>query len=252
MTTRRNLLADLAVAVPLLAAWQTGAVAAIARSALDPWARKVVALNRGLAAGEVGLSYWQDRIAALNTSVPVGEVVRYLDIDRLTAHFNYPSKLAQTADLRFPKAVDATGVARPWFMRVFAMREGGAVIPHAHNNMVSAHLVVRGNFHARTYDRVRDEPGALAIRPSQNSLLSPGEIITMSDDRDNVHWLMAQRNRSMTFDIGMVEISKTRTYKTAANEYSMIYVDPARKPEHDGLIRAPILTFEQAAKKFAA
>ncbi|HEX3674505.1 MAG TPA: hypothetical protein VHU87_09555 [Rhizomicrobium sp.] len=245
-------MADLALAVPLLAAWQTGAIAAIARSALDPWARKVVALNRGLAAGEIGLSFWQDRIAALNTSVPVGEVVRYLDIDRLTAHFTYPGELAQTADLHFPKAIDVAGVARPWFLRVLAMREGGAVIPHAHNNMVSAHLVVRGNFHARTYDRIHDEPGALAIRPSQNSLLSPGEIITMSDDRDNAHWLVAQRNRSMAFDIGMTGISKTRTYKTAANEHSMIYIDPAHKLDRDGLIRAPVLTFDQAAKKFAS
>ncbi len=251
MTTRRAILSDLALAVPLLAAWRTGAVAAIARSALDPWARKIVALNRGLAAGEVGLSYWQDRIAALNASVPVGEVVRYLDIDKLTAHFTYPDKLAQTANLHFPKSIDVAGVQRPWFLRAFAMREGGAIVPHAHNNMVSAHLVVHGNFHARTYDRIRDEKDALAIRPSLNRLLSPGEIITMSDDRDNVHWLVAQQARSMTFDIGMVDISKTKTYKTAANEYSMIYIDPAHKPDRDGLIRAPILTFEQSVKKFA-
>ncbi|MGH6873346.1 MAG: hypothetical protein ACREHE_17755, partial [Rhizomicrobium sp.] len=92
MTTRRGVLQDLAVAVPLLAAWRTGALAAVGRAALDPWARRVVELNRGLASGEVGLSYWQDRIAALNASVPVGEVIRYLDIDRLSAHFAYRTK----------------------------------------------------------------------------------------------------------------------------------------------------------------
>jgi hypothetical protein len=252
MTTRRAILQDLAVAVPLLAAWRSGALAAgVARSALDPWARQVVALNRALAAGEIGLLYWQDRIAALNASVPVGEIVRYLDIERLTAHFAYPNKLAETADPHFPKAVSVAGVQRPWFLRVFAMREGGAVIPHAHNNMVSAHLVVHGNFHARTYDRVRDEKDAIVIRPTFDRLISPGEIITMSDDRDNVHWLVAQRNRSMTFDVGVLNISKTRHYKIAANEYSMIYIDPIRKPETDGLIRAPVLSFDQAVKKFA-
>jgi hypothetical protein len=252
MTTRRAILNDLALAVPLLAAWRTGALAAVGASALDPWARKVVALNKALAAGEVELSNWQDRIAALNTSVPVGEVLRYLDIDRLTAHFTYPDKLAQTANLHFPKSVDATGVARPWFLRVFAMREGGAVIPHAHNNMVSAHLVVRGNFHARTFDRVRDELGVIMLRKSQDRLLSPGEILTMSDDRDNAHWLIAQRTPSMTFDIGVVNISETRQYVLPANEYSMIYLDPAHRPERDGLIRAPVITFEQSVKTFAA
>jgi len=252
MTTRRAILQDLALAAPLLAAWRTGALAAVARSALDPWARQVVALNRGLAAGNVGLLNWQDRIAALNTSVPVGEVVRYLDIDKLTAHFAYPNKLAETADLHFPKTVWVGGMERPWFLRVFAMREGGAIIPHAHNNMVSAHLVVRGNFRARTYDRVRDERDAIAIRPSFDRLISPGEIITMSDDRDNVHWLVAQRNRSMTFDIAVLDISKTRRYAIPADKHSMIYIDPTPKPDSDGLIRAPVISFEQSVKKFAA
>ncbi|MGH6872030.1 MAG: hypothetical protein ACREHE_11045, partial [Rhizomicrobium sp.] len=215
-----------------------------------------VELNRGLASGEVGLSYWQDRIAALNASVPVGEVIRYLDIDRLSAHFAYRTKLADAASLHFPRRIEANGIARPWFMRVFAMREGGAIIPHAHNNMVSAHLVVHGNFHARTFDRIRDEPdaagpGAVVLRRSIDRLIGPGEIITMSDDRDNSHWLVAQRNRSMTFDIGMVNISATRTYKIAANDYSMIYLDPTPKPDSDGLIHAPVLTFDEAAKKFA-
>ncbi|HTQ14981.1 MAG TPA: hypothetical protein VMH86_13985 [Rhizomicrobium sp.] len=261
MTTRRGVLRDLAIAVPLLAAWRTGALAATGRAALDGWARKVVALNRGLAGGEMGLSYWQDSIAALNASVPVGEVLRYLDIDRLTAHFGYKTRLADTAEVHFPRRVETGGIARPWFMRVFAMREGGAVIPHAHNNMVSAHLVVRGNFHARTFDRIRDEPdpdgpdsngsGALVLRPSIDRLIGPGEIVTMSDDRDNSHWLVAQRSPSMTFDIGVVNISETRTYAIAANQYSMIYVDPTPKPQSDGLIHAPVLSFDAAAKRFA-
>jgi hypothetical protein len=92
----------------------------------------------------------------------------------------------------------------------------------------------------------------MAIRPSFDRLISPGEIITMSDDRDNVHWLIAQRNRSMTFDVGVLDISRTRTYKIAADKHSMIYVDPTAKPDSDGLIRAPVIGFEQAVKKFAA
>lgn len=252
MITRRTILQDMALALPLFAAWRTGALAAVAHSALDPWARRVVALNRALAAGEIGLLDWQDRIATLNASVPVGEIVRYLEIEKLTAHLTYPNKLAETVDPHFPRSISVGGMQRPWFLRVFAMREGGAVIPHAHNNMVSAHLVVHGNFHARTFDRIHDEKDAIAIRPSLDRLLSPGEIITMSDDRDNVHWLIAQRNRSMTFDIGVVDISKTRSYKIAANQYSMIYIDPTPKPESDGLIHAPVIGFEQSAKKFAA
>src|SRR6266704_975986 len=207
MVTRRQVLQDLALAVPLLAAWKRDALAALARSALDRWAREVVDLNRELASGAISLLEWQDHIATLNTSVPVGDISRYLQIDALTSHFRYPTRLAQTIDPRFPKEVSVDGVTRPWFMRVFAMREGGVIVPHAHNNMVSAHLVVHGSFQARTYHRIDGDGQAITISPSLERLLIPGEVITMSDDRDNVHWLVAQRSGSMTFDIGVLNIS---------------------------------------------
>ena len=252
MKTRRQILRELTLAVPLLAAWKTDALASVGRAALDRWAREVVDLNRALASGAIGLLDWQDRIAALNTSVPVGDISRYLEIDKLTRHFTYPTRLAETIDPHFPKEVSVDGVARPWFMRVFAMREGGAIVPHAHNNMVSAHLVVHGSFHARTYDRIVDEERAIAIKPSLNRHLSPGDVITMSDDRDNVHWLVAQQRHSLTFDVGVVSINKTRTYKTSADNYSMVYLDPTQKPGQDGLIHAPVLSFDQSVGKFAA
>ena len=113
MMTRRQILQDLALAVPLLAAWKTDALAAVARSALDRWAREVVDLNRALASGDISLLEWQDRIATLNTSVPVGDISRYLQIDALTTHFTYSTRLAETIDPRFPKEVSVDGVARP-------------------------------------------------------------------------------------------------------------------------------------------
>jgi hypothetical protein len=81
-------------------------------------------------------------------------------IDRLTSHFSYPSRLAEFADPLLPPHVTGQGL-RTWFVRVFALRRGGAIIPHVHNHMVSAHLVVSGSFHVRTHDRVRD----LAVAP---------------------------------------------------------------------------------------
>ena len=252
MTTRRAILEMLAVAVPFYTALRTRALAAPGRDALDDWARNLVALNHDLSTHKIGLTVWQDRVAALNTSVPVNDIVGYLDIDRLTAGFIYPDKLAQTADPQFPATVDLGSGPQHWFIRVFGMKRGGAVIPHAHNDMVSAHLVVNGRFHARTFNRMHDLADAIAIRPSMDRTLRRGEIITMSDDRDNLHWLVAEEDRSMTFDVGVVDIDPARRYAIAANKYHMIYVDPTVPAESDGLIHAPVITFEQSAAKFAA
>jgi hypothetical protein len=55
----------------------------------------------------------------------------------------------------------------------------------------------------------------------------------------------------MTFDIGVLNVSRTRIYKIPANRYAMVYLDPTRKPEQDGLIHAPVISFDQSVDKFA-
>lgn len=252
---RRTFVECFAATAALSTILQSQALAATPAS-LDRWAQDLADINRDLSVGRISLTAWQDKIAALNSGVALGELKRYLDFDKLTAAMKFPSKLADTADPRLPKTINVDGIERPWFIRFFGMRKGGAVIPHVHNNMVSAHLVIDGQFHGRTFDRRGDLPDAsgdaVMLRPARDETMKPGAVVTMSDDRENSHWLIAETDRSFTFDVGMVEISKSRSYVLKANEYSMIFVDPTAKPDTQGLIRAPVMTFKECVAKFAA
>jgi hypothetical protein len=218
---------------------------------MDAWARAVIEQNELLAARQIGVTQWQDTIERLNSAVPLADIVRYLDIDRLTARFRYETNLADVADPVLPAGLVPPGQKRNWFIRIFGMRRGGAIIPHVHNHMVSAHLAISGAFHARTYDRVSDADGAVMLKPSVDAALRPGQVISMSDQRDNGHWLLAQEDRSMTFDVGVVGLPASWTYGHQAGDYNMIFVDPDRPVGRDGLIEAPILSFEECAAKFA-
>ncbi len=250
---RREVLAT-AAAVVLIgavagprAAWAGGKPAD-----LDRWARALVDLNDAVAQGRLPVREWQTRVARLNTSVPLADLARYLDVEETTRRFRYPTRLAETADPRLPPQVLDPHRHRSWFIRVFGMRKGGAVIPHVHNAMVSAHLVISGEFHARTFDRVKDLKDAVVLKPSIDRALRPGEIITMSDQRDNGHWLDALADRSMTFDVGVVGARPSWTYGLKANEYNMIFVDAGVRPERDGHVVAPVLTFDQCVRKYAS
>ena len=75
--------------------------------------------------------------------------------------------------------------------------------------------------------------------------------MTMSDVRDNQHWLVARAERAMTFDVGVVDVAPSWRYGLAANRYHMIFVDADRRPERDGTIVAPTMTFEAGAAKYA-
>ena len=252
---RRDFFGVFAAAAALSALAGSGALASTP-VALDRWAQDLADLNRDLAAGKIALTDWQDRVAMLDAGVTIGDLKRYLDFDRLTKAMKFPSNLAQTADLHLPPTISVDGIERHWFIRFFGMKRGGAVVPHVHNNMVSAHLVVGGQFHARTFDRMMDLPDphgdAVLLRPVRDETLGPGGMVTMSDDRENSHWLVAEADRSFTFDVGVLALSKTRAYALPANEYSMIFVDPTGEEDGYGLIRAPVITFEQSSAKFAA
>ena len=251
--SRRAILQSVVASTVLFAALdRTRAWARAKPSNLDRWARNLVDLNDGLARKAIGVTEWQDQVATLNRSVPVEEIVRYLDIDRITRAFRYPTLLAEFADPVLPLGVLPTGRRRQWFVRVFGMRRGGAIIPHVHNNMVSAHLVVSGAFHARTHDRVKDQADAVLLRPSLDLVIGAGDVITMSDQRDNQHWLVAQADRSMTFDVGVVDLPASWSYGHKANANHMVFVDADRTPERDGLVVAPVMTFQACAARYAA
>ncbi|MBN8649464.1 MAG: hypothetical protein J0L55_16030, partial [Caulobacterales bacterium] len=191
------------------------------------------------------------RIEKLNTSVSVTDIYSYVDIDAITKKFTYSSNLADMADPILPREIIGEKGMKQWFVRVFGMRKGGAIIPHVHNNMVSSHLCISGSFHARNHDRIKDLEDAIVLKPTMNGKLKKGKIISMSDIRNNQHWLIAREDRSMTLDVGIVKLPQSWEYGQKANEYNMIYVDPTTKPERNGTIIAPILTWEKAAKKFA-
>lgn len=211
------------------------------------WLRPLAQLCRDLKAGTLTAEAWQDGIARLWASTDLTELLKDLDLDRLLAGLELPEGLAGVRDV--PLAAPA-GLPVRFGHKVFALRRGAAVVPHAHNNMVSAHLVVQGTFHVRTFQRLRDEDGALILEPSIDRTFRAGEVLTMSDTRDNVHWLVATSERACTFDTPVSELSPGKRYATAANRWGMIHVDPSARPGGDGTLRAPVITFEEAIRRF--
>lgn len=249
---RRRLLEGACATTALLAALAaTRAWAGGRPSPLDRWARDLAELNDRLARGATTAPDWQVAIERLNRSTPVSELVAYLDIDRLVRDFRYPTRLAEVADPKLPPHVLAPGRHRAWFVRVFGMRRDGAIIPHVHERMASAHLVVSGAFRVRTHDRVHDLDDAVVLRPSIDREFARGDLLSMSEQRDNQHWLHALRDRSLTLDVGVVGLPPSRTFRLPADENHMVFVDAGAKPRPDGLVVAPVMTFEACAAKYA-
>lgn len=249
---RRRQLLDCALRSVLLATLTPSRLWAGGRpSVINDWLRQLVQLKDALTEGDIGVLDWQQRMQQAGRNIALPELIAWLDLDALTRDFRYGSALAEVADPLLPKDILGAAGMRGWFVRVFGLRRGGAIIPHVHNHMVSAHCVIKGSFHLRTHHRVQDLPDATVLRPSRDETLSPGALITMSDQRDNQHWLVAREQPSLTFDVGVVGLPASWDYGLQANRYHMIFVDPTVPPETDGRIVAPVIDFDTARARFA-
>jgi hypothetical protein len=84
---------------------------------------------------------------------------------------------------------------------LFVFDAGNVITPHAHRNMVSAHMAVEGELRVRNFDRIRDENGAAIIKPTRDAIILQGEVSTMSAARDNVHGFVPRTARATTLDV---------------------------------------------------
>jgi hypothetical protein len=238
MSTRRDVLRA-GLGSLLQVAFLRDVLAAGAAPAVGPvlarWLRDLHARSADLRGAAVSAGEWQREVGALLERVPLEDLVRLVDLDRLLRTVSLPDDRAITRDPVFPPLEGLPG-PQPHIRRVFLLGKDRAIVPHGHRNMASGHLVIRGALRVRHYDRLRDEPGHLVLRPTIDRESHPGAATTVSDARDNVHWLVATTDVAATFDVIVPGLDPGRP--TAF----MDFVDPRRgEPVGDGSLRVPRL-----------
>ncbi|HVE82347.1 MAG TPA: hypothetical protein VND93_05855 [Myxococcales bacterium] len=239
-----------------LAAWygvlELGAGARAWAQGVEPvirkWMKELAEICAAVEAGTLAPPAWQTAIERLHASVPLEEIIRFVDLEAALARIRAPErKLGAVEDVRWPGA----GPGLPRFgHKLFVYRKGACTPPHAHNHLVSAHLVLKGQIRARTFNRLQDLERSILIQPTGDRTLGPGHTVSMSDDRDNVHWFEGASDVSVSFDVPVGDISPGKAYRQPAEVYNQIYLDPTVAARADGRIEAPILKFRESVQKF--
>jgi hypothetical protein len=140
-----GMIGTIAMAQLLRLAVGTKAVAAPIASATDKWAQGLVELAHDLNSRSLTVTQWQDAIEALHKTVPIENVLKLVDLLRPT--------LERTGRLENHQHVLLPGTKptnRLLWTNLYVIPERGAIPPHGHNELVTAHLIVRGRLHART------------------------------------------------------------------------------------------------------
>jgi len=251
---RRELLSSAAVAIALLPAlaWITRANAWA--TPLDPalrrWILRVGEIGYSVQSGTLTPLHWQEAMQEAYAVLSPQELVRFIDLDRLLQGLEYPPvKFGAVKNVPWPE-VDGFPSELRFGHKLFVYRKGSSTPPHCHNNLVSAHWILRGEVRTRTFDRVEDLEKAILLAPTRDEVSRPGALVSMSDARDNAHWFEGvSEEPSVSFDIP-IGVTPEKTYRHAAEYYNQIYLDPTVAARSDGKIEAPVILFEDSQKRF--
>ncbi len=251
MTTRQQFLQHLQTLflTALLPYWRVSKQTSISKTdrEIDTWFRQVTDLYDGLNAGLLSPGQWQEAVDAILTKVPFAELLEAIDFASLRSATTPSDETPKGTRLVFPNLE-----RRSFGQKIMGLKQGSAIIPHGHNGLASAHLIVSGSYRTRTFDRdhQHEESGSMLLSPTLDASLGPGSFITMSEDRDNVHWMIAETEYAYTLSMPITTASQL-PIKNPANQNRMVFLDPDRGVSNEqGQMRVPVVTMQDCLARY--
>ena len=185
---------------------------------------------------------WQKQVEALMAKVDLPSLLKLVDFERLSKGVKYKDRGELSLRFKF-KEVDGIPTKLVFGKQIFALKEGRSVVPHGHNNMATAFIVLDGEFRGRHYDRLEDEKDHLIIRPTIDRKFRPGEFSTVSDYKDNIHWFKTASERGFIFNFHVLGLASKG--KGAKKPTGRVYLDPNGEKLKGGLVRARRIGFKE-------
>ena len=209
---------------------------------LNHWAVDLNEICGDLKSSRIGQRRWQEEIEKLFGRIELSELLEFIDFEKLTRRFEFPDLGVNTRPVNFPK-IKELPAKTVFIKKIFGMSQGRAIIPHGHSNMASAHLVLKGGFELRHFEKIRSEKNHLIVRPTIDKAISKGNFSSISDEKDNVHWFIATSGPAFTFDVIMTDLN--------GKKYDIHNIDISDGEKlSDGAIRAKKLDVKTALKKY--
>jgi hypothetical protein len=195
------------------------------------WLKDLNELSHDVKGKKLPQVEWQQKVDALFGQVDLADTLKFIDFDKLTGNIKYKDQGELSLKAKLP-AVEGLPTDLVFGHQVFALAKGRSVVPHGHNNMATAFLILQGDFRGRHYDRLEDDGEHIIIRPTIDRAFTTGEHSTVSDYKDNVHWFTATSERAFIFNIHINHVDPDK------KNSGRVYLDPNGEKLSDNRIRA--------------
>jgi hypothetical protein len=208
----------------------------------DHWAIQLNEYCSDLKTNSISTIQWQQKIEELYAKVELEDILRFIDFEYLMKGIEYPDLGVSTKPVKFP-ILNGLPERTVFVKKIFGMKKDRAIIPHGHSNMASAHLILNGEMHLRHYEKIHQDGQILIIKPSIDRIAKVGESSSISDEKDNVHWFIANTETAFTFDVIMLDLNN--------KSYDIHNLDIYESEDlKNGMLKVPILDVKSALKKY--
>jgi hypothetical protein len=214
------------------------------RSFANHWLTDLDQLGRDVKSDALKQVEWQKKVEELYSKVDLPDFLKMIDFETLKKKLDtFNGKGALSLGVNFPK-IEGIPTRFVFGRQLFAMKKGRSIVPHGHDSMATAFLVLSGNCRGRHYDRLADEKDHMIITPTIDKEFGPGGTSSISDVKDNVHWFEALTDSAFVFNIHVNGL------KTNPKSPGRVYVDPNGEKLEGGKIRARILDHDETTKLY--
>ncbi len=208
------------------------------------WLNDLNELSEDLRKTKIKQTQWQSKVEALMEQVNLPDLLKFTDFEKLTADLEFRKKGERAIRRQFPQ-VEGLPTHLVFGHQIFALQKHRSVVPHGHDNMATAFLVLQGDFHGRHYDRLEDtSDNHMIIQPTIDRTFSVGQYSTISDHKDNVHWFKATSDTAFIFNIHVLNLDPDK------KGGGRVYIDLDGTRLSGGRIKAPRIKAKDAFEKY--
>lgn len=208
------------------------------------WMKDLNELSEAVKGQKLKQTDWQTKVDELFAKVDLADALKFIDFEKLTANIKFAESGEKSLRAKFPQ-VEGLPTNLVFGHQIFALGQGRSVVPHGHNNMATAFLILKGDFQGKHYDRLEDTETHMIIKPTIDRAFKTGEHSTVSDYKDNVHWFKATSESAYIFNIHVMNVNPESKQRTGR-----VYIDPAGEKLSGERIKARKIGTDEVLKLY--
>lgn len=224
--------------------WTRNLFADPVKPTIEAWLKDLVEMTKDLRSRKLTDREFQTKMEELYKKVDLKALITLVNLDDIEKKVKLPENGASNSgiDLKKVKGLPAdVGFGR----QIFGCKKGRSIVPHGHLNMCTGFIILKGKWEGKHYDRVETQKDHYIIKPTIDRVFEPGEVSTISDHKDNIHWFKAVSDTGYIFNVHVVGYDPE-----IKGNSGRLYLDPDGEKLQSGLVKAAKMTSEECHKKY--